>query len=480
MHMPRQHTINNVEHQQKMSTGPSPSTPSARIILRQPVPAQPALPLSSFGGSRPEHTVTFKHPGYPDQFSQNILLTLHAFDDIRGGLHCGTAHIACAIVACNAWDGYFSRTRDGSDRLNLQHDDLIFDKVLYFHVPSGDAKYPVYPDFANWAFPHGDLPPSWPRAPASDDDTLDTAELRAPPSSSTLTAAVLRRDKACVISGQRDCVERAHLCPRSEVNWFDKNGMAQYNMNSQLVRDAVIDDITNAIALRSDLHTTFDAAKFVVVPKQDAWVAHFTHLTNDLGKLYHNTVVAIDQEVSSNCLLARFAWAIFPLVSKFLMTGAARQVRTRVVQDGELTEITETITAGQAKAKFAGGRSRSTSPRKRKVTDTGDDNIDAQTPPSHRPKRRCKSPGDTSPTTTTISDAITPRADEERMQQLKRSWLLDQRPSNPDLYCCDPAAAEAAGEAGIVGKRAWGGSHLCDECLGVEYRDSTEEDGPQD
>ncbi|THY15396.1 hypothetical protein D6D01_07908 [Aureobasidium pullulans] len=195
---------------------------------------------SSFSGGRPEHTVTFKHPGYPDQFSQNILLTLHAFDDVRGGLHCGTAHIVCAIVACNAWDRYFSRTRDGSDRLNLQHDDLILDKVLYFYVPSSDAKYPMYPDFANWAFPHDDLPPSWPRAPASDDDALDTNELRAPPSSSTLTAA--------------------------------------------LVRDAVIDDITNAIALRSDLYTTFNAAKFVVVPKQDAWVAHFTHLTNDLAQ----------------------------------------------------------------------------------------------------------------------------------------------------------------------------------------------------
>ncbi|THY38487.1 hypothetical protein D6C98_10355 [Aureobasidium pullulans] len=457
-----------------MNTGPSSSTSPAHIILRQPVPAQPALPLSSFGGGRPEHTVTFKHPGYPDQFSQNILLTLHAFDDVRGGLHCGTAHIACAIVACNAWDGYFSRTRDGSNRLNLQHDDLILDKVLYFHVPSSDAKYP--------AFPYDDLPPSWPRAPASDDDALDTDELRAPPSSSTLTAAVLRRDKTCVISGQRDCVERAHLCPRSEVDWFDKNGMAQYNMNGQLVRDAVIDDITNAIALRSDLHTTFDAAKFVVVPKQDAWVAHFTHLTNDLGKLYYNTVVAIDKEVSANCLLARFAWAIFPLVSKFLMAGAARQVRTRVVQDGELTEVTEMITAEQAKAKFAGGRSRSTSPRKRKVTDTTNDDIVAQTPPLHRPKRRCKPPGDASSTTATISDAITPRAGEEegQMQQLKRSWLLRQRPDNPALYCCDPAAAEAADEAGIVGKEAWGGGHLCDECLGAEYRDPIEQDGPQD
>jgi hypothetical protein len=472
-----------------MNTEPSLSTASASIVLRQPVLAQPALPLSSFGGGRREHTVTFKHPGYPDQFGQNILLTLHAFDHVRGGLHYGTAHIACAMVACNAWDGYFSRTRDSSDRLNLQHNDLIFDKVLYFHVPSSGAKYPVYPDFANWAFPHDNLPPNWPRAPASDDDDAlagagaGADELRAPPSSSTLTAAILRRDKACVISGQTDCAERAHLCPRSEVDWFDKNGMAQYNMNGQLVRDAVIDDITNAIALRSDLHSIFDSAKFVIVPKQDAWVAHFTHLTNDLGKLYHNTAMAIDKEVSSNCLLVRFAWAIFPLVSKFLMAGAARQVRTRVVQDGELTEVMEMITAEQAKAKFAAGRSRSTSPRKRKVTDTENDNMDAQTPPLHRPKRRRNTSRDASPnTTTTISDAITPRAaDEEgQMQQLKRSWLLRQRPRNPALYCCDPAAAEAADEAGIVGKKAWGGSHLCDECLGVEYRDPIEQDGPQD
>jgi hypothetical protein len=150
------------------------------MILRQPVPAQPALPLSSFGGGRPEHTVTFKHPGYPDQFSQNILLTLHAFDDVRGGLHYKPAHIACAIVACNAWNKYFSRTRNGSDGLNLQHDDLIFDKVLYFHVRWSDAKHPVYLDFAKWAFPHDDLPSSWPRAPASDEDALDTDELRAP------------------------------------------------------------------------------------------------------------------------------------------------------------------------------------------------------------------------------------------------------------------------------------------------------------
>jgi len=159
------------------------------------------------------------------------------------------------------------------------------------------------------------------------------------------------------------------------------------------------------------------------------------------------------------------------------MVGAASQVRTREVQDGELTGITKMITTGQAKVRCAGGRSRSTSPRRGKVTDTTNDNIDAQILPLRRPKRRRKSPRDTASTTTTISDAITPRAGEEgeRLQQLRRSWLLRQRPSNPALYFCDPAATEAADEAGIVGKKAWGGSQLCKECLGAEYRDPIEQ-----
>ena len=74
------------------------------------------------------------------------------------------------------------------------------------------------------------------------------------------------------------------------------------------------------------------------------------------------------------------------------------------------------------------------------------------------------------------------RAGEEegQMRQLKRLCLLRQRPGDPALYCCDPAAAETADEAGILGRKAWGGSRLCDECLSVEHRDLIEQDGPQD
>ena len=63
--------------------------------------AQPAEPSDAFSGNRDDIT-TFKHPGYPDQSDHDVLLTLLAFDSPTGGIHCGTAHLVCAIVAYNA------------------------------------------------------------------------------------------------------------------------------------------------------------------------------------------------------------------------------------------------------------------------------------------------------------------------------------------------------------------------------------------
>ncbi|TKA59822.1 hypothetical protein B0A49_14042 [Cryomyces minteri] len=479
------------------------------VVIREAVPAQPALPPSSFSGER-DKTITFKHPGYPDQFQQNILLKLFAFDHATGGLHYGTAHVACAMIACNAWDGYFTRARDGP-RLELDHDDLLVDRILYFHVPTDTGKYPVYPNFDNWAFPHDNLPPQWPSAVQSEGAGVD--ELVAPPSSSTLTAAVLRRDKACLISKQRDCVEKGHLCPRSEVRWFHLNGMSQYNLNRQLTQDAVVDDISNVIALRSDIHTTFDDKKFVIVPKKGQWVVHFTDLTNDLGRLYHNTPLALHQDVSSNCLLLRFAWAIFTPVAEFLSTGAGRMVRMRTTVDDEITEVTRIMGTEEARNITGKGRGRSASPKKRKGDAATGEPGDAEARPPHSTKRRRTAPATPlsnascstaafhpplrnqslphTPPETLVNplppslpdnndnDKDNPHSSSDRngasdLQTFKRSWLLRQRPSDPSLYCCDYNTAEAAVKAGVLGKREWGGSHLCEECLGVEYRD---EDG---
>jgi hypothetical protein len=50
-------------------------------------------------------------------------------------------------------------------------------------------------------------------------------------------------------------------------------------------------------------------------------------------------------------------------------------------------------------------------------------------------------------------------------------WIRSRRPSNPDLYCCHYASAEASAKAGLPGKPELDGRYLCFECLGVEYVD---------
>jgi hypothetical protein len=116
-----------------------------------------------------KHIIIFKHPGYPDEYEQNILLQLYAWDSPNGGLHAGTALLACAIIACNTWNGYLTVERD-SPKLELQDSDVLSAQEYYFHVPrpqvesigpTGDGgryKYPIYPSFQHWAFPHRQIP----------------------------------------------------------------------------------------------------------------------------------------------------------------------------------------------------------------------------------------------------------------------------------------------------------------------------------
>jgi hypothetical protein len=81
-------------------------------------------------------TVTFRHPGYPDE--HNIIMVLPALDDAQGGLHHETALIACAVVAGNRWDGFLSEQRTGSGVLTPR-DGVLRGKEYYFRLP-GDAK----------------------------------------------------------------------------------------------------------------------------------------------------------------------------------------------------------------------------------------------------------------------------------------------------------------------------------------------------
>ena len=124
--------------------------------------------------------LVIKHPAYPDEFRQNDLLTFYARDLPDGGLHAPTVLLACGLVACNEFNGYLTRDRAGNQRLNCDNDQILSAGQYYFHVPhppsrsSTDSsivyKYPVYPDFSHWAFPHRNVPQAWHSSDARLDD----------------------------------------------------------------------------------------------------------------------------------------------------------------------------------------------------------------------------------------------------------------------------------------------------------------------
>jgi hypothetical protein len=240
-------------------------------------------------------------------------------------------------VAGNTQDGYFTHER-GGERILLEPDELLRKKSYYFYLGSVQSiRYPVYRSFEHWAFPHGSLPPEW--SPLMGTTNADS---QAPPSALNLSNAILLRDVSCQISKAMDYIESAHLCPRSQASWFEANGMGQYNQNTHLSEDFVVDDIGNAIALRSDIHRAFDDGKFVIVPKGSKWVVHFLGQTNTLSRDFHNTVIALDQGISVSFLFARFAWTIFPGIQQFLEVGLPREVLMRVTEDAEYKEVTKT------------------------------------------------------------------------------------------------------------------------------------------
>lgn len=447
------------------------------------------------------HKIKFRHPGYPDDFEQNILLSLYAFDHSTGGLHHGTAHLACAVVAGNAWNGFFTEERDGP-KLVKSSEELLLGKSYYFHVPGEDMgdsssrrehyKYAVYPSFEHWNFPHSNLPPTWlmPSSPTSEASNEDPCTF-APPSASNLTAAILRRDNSCRVSHQRDYIERAHLCPRTEFDWFRGNAMQQYNDSQGLGDDYLLDDISNAFALRADIHCAFDDRKFIVVPKLSHWVVHFLQLTCDLGSMYHNQIITLDSGISPLFLLVRFAWAVFPLVKTFLAGPTPRLVRLRVQVDNRLAEITKTVDGEELIQLNNPARARSMSPKKRKAASVaGNSGVQA---------KRCRwlsftaTPSIMSPpyldslalghsSTTNSSSMISPLSStnlpkvqpkKSYMTDIKAQWIQKQRLENTTLLCCDYNAADAVVRTGAVGKRELGGAHLCVECLGAEYREES-------
>ncbi|KAK3349540.1 hypothetical protein B0T25DRAFT_504734 [Lasiosphaeria hispida] len=308
--------------------------------------------------ARQPRLVRIRHPDY--SAAENTLLCLRALDD--GGIDYDTALIACGIVTGNTSTGFFA-TRDagaqGFERVSRPDDGILRGSEYFFQLPEDDVRerpYPVVPRFEDWTFPHDAMPLPW--------RELDRQ---------------IQEGLSCRIT---DCIwgiERAHIVPLGVRDWWDREELDQYIMTDRFSQNA-IDASGNVIPLRSDIHTVFDDKVFAIVPKRDQTPGHeaqgglslVLHVVNPITdsyfhQHYHNRKL-LPLTCSIECLFARFAWTIFSpgVLGHFL----DKCITSRLLLVRDPTTGTSTLESRdreQVNALLAASRSRSASPRKRKI-----------------------------------------------------------------------------------------------------------------
>ncbi|KAJ8129197.1 hypothetical protein O1611_g4435 [Lasiodiplodia mahajangana] len=287
--------------------------------------------------------IRIRHPGYKECRGENILLELPAIDYIvesssqvrTSGLHHGTAIIACGIIANNAFDDvYFSHDPYGQTRVRIPRDNILEPGDYWLQLtgreppppttcspspelistPKDDKyyKYPIVPSFRDWQFPHGQLPDEWQRPHSPPQPAL------------AKTYEVADR---CFLTDLRIGLEKCHLIPSAQQEWFNENEMSLY---CNISTDSTIDDEANMVSLMANIRVAFDNCSFVIVPKPSAadprlyaFAAHILSTTpeaRDFADLYQNVSIQTKyiNALSPEFLFARFAWALFPYLQKFV------------------------------------------------------------------------------------------------------------------------------------------------------------------
>ena len=102
-------------------------------LLRKPLQraSDDALEIPHLGG-----TIQIHHPGYPK--GETLLLALSGYDDLEGSISFDVALTACAILACNRFDGWISResTADAPKLIGIS---LLSPGDYWFHVLAPDG-----------------------------------------------------------------------------------------------------------------------------------------------------------------------------------------------------------------------------------------------------------------------------------------------------------------------------------------------------
>ncbi|KAI8959464.1 hypothetical protein F5Y11DRAFT_333121 [Daldinia sp. FL1419] len=258
--------------------------------------------------------VEIRHPGY--SVEHPALLQFIQFQN--QGVEYDLVYYAACIIAGNVWSDnpkpYFTRGRNcNSTPISRPVDGILRDDQYYFHVPSyASPKYPITISFCDWVFPHDNIPQIWNdlmihRVPKRIRDTF-------PP---LVREAIITRDISCRITKSVTVLEKAHVVPIGEKDWFMKNGMQQYIITK--TNNIPIHDTSNLFALRGDIHWQFDHKHFTGIPKlvdgQYKLVGQVLQgnasCLHEQKYLFHNRAFQQLNDVRPQYLFARFAWSIF-------------------------------------------------------------------------------------------------------------------------------------------------------------------------
>ena len=150
--------------------------------------------------------------------------------------------------------------------------------------------------------------------------------------------------------------------------------------------DAGIDNPNNILLLRADLHHAWDQKKFTFVSKRTKeGPGMFVHCWDeDMAANYHN--MPLQGFARCEVLLARLAWTLLPrAISQFLVT--AKESRMIWIRDEHGKLSAQKQTAEQCMAIANAPVPRSTSPKKRKQEDGGQQPIVSQKTTARRSYR---------------------------------------------------------------------------------------------
>ena len=217
------------------------------------------------------------------------------------------------------------------------------------------ARYPIYTCFKEWCFPPS-LPAPW-------------REYAIPPIADTRLRKVPERDSSCRLTLHADGCEIAHLVPTVDQEWFAHN---QINRFVNQGDPQAINHHANAILLRADLHHLMDQRVWVPTLKEKKLLLcsmckpPATPLSAHFRTLYQNCELQELKGVSKECIFARVAWAVMPLVKAFLQSRATEKSETTAVFDASGKEVYLSAASLQLKTIEASkSASRSASPKKR-------------------------------------------------------------------------------------------------------------------